>query len=187
ISGRALTGRANPIRIAVAGFGPIAVIGVTGALLMGLVTWVLLGLNPVHPGYFIALLIVTSLSFTSLAYALRVAIGSPQTAVFLVALILQLPSAGGTFPVAMLGNFYQLLSYIAPMTYSIQAFRVAISGGSDFTYWKSMAALIGILLVSIAVVVGFIYRRQRFRMRDLHPPMVTSSSTADYAFSVRAR
>lgn len=187
ISGRALTGRASPLRIATVGFGPVGLIGIVGAMLMGLGVWALLGLDPVHPGLFVLLLATASLSFMALAYWIRLLMGSPQTAVFLIALILQLPASGGTFPVAMLNDFYQGLAVIAPMRYSVDAFRVAISGGSMTTYWVSLAVLAGILVVSLALTAWLVWRRQIFRMRDLHPPMVTSTSTADYAFSVRPR
>lgn len=187
ISGRALTGRASALRTALFGYGPVAVVAVTGALIMGYGVWLLLGLNPVHPWLFLLLLIVASLCFSGLAYVVRLVFGSPQTAIFLVALILQLPASGGTFPVAMLTPFYQALAVISPLHYSVDAFRVVISGGNPAVYWGSLAVLAGIFAVSLGAMWRLVHRRKVFSMRDLHPPMVTSNTTADYAFSVRPR
>lgn len=187
ISGRALTGRGNALRIAATGLGPIAAIGLLASWLMGLGLWFFLGLDPVHPGLFFLLLTVSSLSFLSLAYVFRVLMGSPQTALFLVWLIIQIPSSGGTFPVQMLPSLFQYLAPISPMWYSVTAFRVTISGGSMATYWGCIGALTLALVVAVTGSVLLIRRRQRFRMRDLHPPMITSESTADYAFSIRPR
>lgn len=187
ISGRALTGRGNPLRIAATGLVPICAIALCAAWIMGLGLWFLLGLDPVHPGLFLLLLTVASLAFMALAYVFRVIMGSVQTALFLVWLIIQLPACGGTFPVQMLPPLFQFLAPLSPMWYSVTAFRVTISGGQLSTYWMCMGAMAVMLVVSVLGSVLLVRRRQRFRMRDLHPPMVTSSSTADYAFSVRPR
>ncbi len=187
ISGRALTGRANPLRITMLGFGPVATIGLAGALLMGLSVWVTLGLDPVHPWQFLLLLAVTALSFMAPAYLLRLIFGSPQTAVYLILLILQLPACGGTFPPVLLPEIYQKLAVVSPMKYSVDAFRVAISGGLPGTYWGAIAVLVGIIVVCLGLIVVLVSRRRQFRIDDLHPAMVTSTSTADYAFSVRPR
>lgn len=187
ISGRALSGRANPLRITLTGLGPILAISVGGAWIMAFGLWAGLGLDPVHPWLYLLLVTVASAAFVSLAYVIRLVLGSPQTAVFLVWLILQLPSSGGTFPVQMLPSFFRALVPVSPMWYSVTAFRVTISGGQMGTYWMCTGVLFGIMVVSTALAVLLVRRRQRLRMRDLHPPMVTSESTADYAFSVRPR
>ncbi|WP_250505962.1 YhgE/Pip family protein [Bowdeniella massiliensis] len=187
ISGRALSSRARPARLAFFGFGPVGAIALIGGLIMGLGVWALLGLDPVHPILYLLLIAVTSLSFMALGYWIRLLLGSPQTALFLVLLILQLPASGGTFPPQMLGPFYQFIAKISPMKYSVDAFRVAISGGAMSTYWLSLGILAAILAGSLVITWYLVKKRQIFRMRDLHPPMVTSTSTADYAFSVRPR
>lgn len=175
------------MRLAFFGFGPVATIGLCGALIMAVGTWLLLGVDPIHPGLYVLVVAIASLSFMALGYAVRLLIGSPQTAVFLILLILQLPACGGIFPVSMLAPFYQIISVVAPMKYSVDALRVAISGGNLGIYWISCAILAGILAASLLVIRHLVKKRQIFRMRDLHPPMVTSTSTADYAFSVRPR
>ena len=186
-TGRALTSRAGSRRVALAGFAPLAAVGVAGSLLMGLGVWALLGLDPVHPGLFLLLLVLASLTFMSLAHWLRLLLGSPQTAIFLILLIMQLPASGGTFPVTMLNSFYQGFAAIAPMRYTVDAFRVVISGGQLDIYWRSVSLLALSLVLSMLLIRFLVERRQQFRMRDLHPPMITSTFTGDHAFSVRAR
>lgn len=187
VSGRALVGRASALRAALGGFGAVGTLALTGATLLGVGCWALLGLDPVHPWLFFLLLYMASLAFMALGYCARLAIGSPQTAIFLIALIVQLPACGGTFPIDMLGPVYRTIGAIAPMRYSVDAFRVAISGGNASVYWGSLAILGVILTTSLAVTWWLVHRRRRFRMRDLHPPMVTSSSTSDNAFAVKPR
>lgn len=187
LSGRAAVARASTLRTLVFGFGTIMGVGLVGSLLMGYGVWLWLGLNPVHGWLYLLLLLLVPVSFFSLGYAVRLLIGAPQSAVFLVWLILQLPASGGTFPVAMLQPFYQALSIVSPMRYSVDAFRVVISGGTAFQYWGSVAVLFGIAVLSLAASYYLVHKRKQFRMRDLHPPMITSASTGDYSFSVRPR
>lgn len=187
ISGRALTSRGSTLRTALFGFGPVATVGIVGALVMGLGLWPLLGIDPIHPWLYILLLVVTAISFMGLAYAVRLGLGSPQTAIFLVALILQLPACGGTFPISMLSKFWQALGVISPMRYSVDAFRVAISGGSMATYWGAIAVLGAIAAVSLVLTFWLVRRRELFRMRDLHPPLATGPSAGENAFMVRPR
>ena len=186
-SGRAMTGRANALSIALVGFGPLAVIALVGAYIMAFGVWLTLGLDPVHPWYFIGFVTLTSLSWMMLAFWMRLIFGSPQTAIFLILLVLQLPTCGGTFPVTMLPPVYQKLAVVMPMKYSVDAFRVLISGGPMSTMALGFAVEGGILIISTIITLALVHRHKLFRMRDLHPPMITSTSTADFAFSVRPR
>ena len=186
-SGRAMTGRANSLSIALVGFGPLAVIALAGAYIMAFGVWLALGLDPVHPWYFIGFVTLTSLAWMMLAFWMRLLFGSPQTAIFLILLVLQLPTCGGTFPVTMLPSVYQKLSVIMPMKYSVDAFRVLISGGPMSTLALGFAVEGGVLVISTIITLALVHRHKLFRMRDLHPPMITSTSTADFAFSVRPR
>lgn len=186
-SGRAMAGRTNSFLISLVGFGPLAVIALASTYIMAFGVWLTLGLDPIHPWLFIAFITLTSLSWMMFAFWLRLLFGSPQTAIFLILLVLQLPTCGGTFPVTMLSPFYQKLSIIMPMKYSVDAFRVLISGGQTSVLATAFAVEGGILLVSTIITLTMVHRHKLFRMRDLHPPMITSRSTADFAFSVRPR
>ncbi|WP_130865454.1 YhgE/Pip domain-containing protein [Acidipropionibacterium timonense] len=186
-SGRALAGRANSLKLLLTGYGPAAIVALTGSLLMALGVWFALGLDPVHPWLFLLFVVVTCLAWMAMAHGLRMVFGSPQTAIFLILLVLQLPTCGGTFPVAMLPTIYRKLSVIMPMKYAVDAFRIVISGGPMSNFVIALAVQVGILALSLLGIAILVHRHKRFRMRDLHPPMVTSTSTADFAFSVRPR
>ncbi|WP_174511424.1 hypothetical protein, partial [Methylocella tundrae] len=62
-----------------------------------------------------------------------------------------------------------------------------ISGGPMSTLALGFAVEGGILVISTIITLVLVHRHKLFRMRDLHPPMITSTSTADFAFSVRPR
>lgn len=171
ITGRALAGRASPVRLALTGWLPIGGIAVAGGLLMAGIVWATLGLDPVHPFLFLTLLVLAACCFSAIAHLLRTALGEAGTSLLLVVLILQLASTGGTYPTALLPEFFAAISPFMPMTYLIDAFRVTISGGELTHLARDMAVLFGILVVTHALVVLVVRRRQAFTMEDLHPSL----------------
>ena len=174
ITGRALAGRASPVRLALTGWLPVGGIAVVGGLLMAGVVWVLLGLNPVHPFLFLALLVLAACCFSAIAQLLRTALGEAGSPLLLVLLILQLASTGGTYPTPLLPGFFAALSPFMPMTYLIDGFRVVISGGELTHLARDAAVLLAIVVVTHALSVLVVRRRQGFTVKDLHPPLAAA-------------
>ena len=170
ISGRLLAGRRNPVAIALAAWLPVGIVAVGGGLLM-LAATLPLGLAPVHPVRAVALTVLVAVVFSLIAHLVQTALGTPGSAVLLVLLILQLASTGGTYPAEVLPGFFQALHPFMPMSYSIEAFRNAISGGLDQRFWVPVVVLMGIGAAALALDVLVVRRRRRFRMKDLHPAL----------------
>lgn len=170
VSGRLLAGRRQPLLLAISAWLPVGVLAVAGGLLM-LAATVPLGIAPVHPVHAVVLVVLVAVVFSVFAHLLQTALGTPGSALLLVTLILQLASAGGTYPAAVLPGFFRWISPAMPMSHSIEAFRYAVSGGLPSQYWGGVAFLAvfgaAALLLDMAVVRG----RQRFRMQDLHPAL----------------
>lgn len=81
--------------------------------------------------------------------------GNPGRFIAVIILVLQLGASGGTFPLELLPNFYQVIHGALPMTYSINGFRAVISNG-DFGYmWQMAGVLIGIALVMILLSITY--------------------------------
>lgn len=171
ISSRVLAGRLYPLRAAIAAWVPIGTVAVAGALIMLGVTWWSLGLDPVNPTATIGLTVLAALVFSGIAHCLRTALGLPGSAALLIWLVLQLSSTGGTYPAAVLPPFFQAIQPFMPITYTIDAYRVAISGGLWGHFVTDVVILLGIGAVAMAVDVWAVMHRQRFRMADLHPPL----------------
>jgi putative membrane protein len=58
------------------------------------------------------------------------------------------------------------------MTYLIDGYRVAISGGELGHFLRDVLVLVAVALGALALVVLTVHRRKQFSMRDLHPPLV---------------
>ena len=112
ITARALAGRGSPVRHALAGWLPIGAIAVVGGWLMVGVVWLALGLDPVQPLPFLGLVTLAAICFSAIAHLLRTALGTPGSSLLLVWLILQLTSAGGTYPAPVLPGFFAAIGAV---------------------------------------------------------------------------
>lgn len=171
ITGRAIVGRASDLRIALTAWLPLGGISVVAGWLMLATSWAFLGLDPVHPWLAITLVTVVALAFSAVAHLLRTALGLVATAAMLVLLIIQLTSAGGTYPPELLPPFFAAIGHVMPMTYTIDAFRIAISGGLMSKFLRDLL-LMGVLYAScLALLVMVVHAKRRFRVADLHPAL----------------
>ncbi|MFT3876264.1 MAG: YhgE/Pip domain-containing protein [Propioniciclava sp.] len=169
ITGRVIAGRASDLRIAITAWLPLAGISVGAGWLMLAAAWIGLGLDPVHPVLMIVTVTVVALAFSSVAHLLRTALGLVSTAALLVLLIIQLTAAGGTYPPELLPPFFASIGHLMPMTYTIDAFRIVISGGLMSSLVRDLT-LMGVLAAScLALLVLVVHRKRRFSMTDLHP------------------
>ena len=171
ISGRALAGRGNPIRLALTGWLPIGTIAVLAGWIMVGVVWAFLGLDPIHGLMLLGMVTLGAVCFSAIAHLLRTALGAAGTSILLVWLILQLASTGGTFPAPLLPPFFAAISHVMPMTYLIDAFRITISGGLMQHLVRDVVVLGLGALLALGLCVLVVRRRQQFTMDDLHPPL----------------
>ena len=116
--------------------------------------------------------IIGAITFSAVAHLLRTALGTVGSSLLLVGLILQLAAAGGTYPAAVLPTFFAALHPFLPMTYLVDAFRVAISGGLAAHVVRDVAVLAGVAAAALGLLVATVARRKAFSMKDLHPPLV---------------
>ncbi|WP_375424699.1 YhgE/Pip family protein [uncultured Friedmanniella sp.] len=172
ISGRALAGRATSLRLAMTAWLPIGAIAVAAGWLMVGVVWAALGLDPVHPVLVMTLAALAAVCFSAIAHLLRTALGTPGSSLLLVLLILQLTAGGGTYPAPLLPGFFAALHPFLPMSYQIDAYRVAISGGELSHLVRDVGVLAGVAAVALSLTVVTVHRRKQLSMRDLHPPLV---------------
>ncbi|MFT3888259.1 MAG: YhgE/Pip domain-containing protein [Arachnia sp.] len=170
ITGRVLAARGSDLRIALTAWASLAATSVVASWIMLGIAWLGLGLDPVHPWLAILLTTLVALAFSAVAHLLRTWLGLVATAGMLILLIIQLTAAGGTYPPELLPPFFAALGHFMPMRYSIEAFRIAISGGTMNRFVLDVALLALLLVSAIGLLVLVVHKRRRFSMKDLHPP-----------------
>lgn len=116
ISGRALAGRARAARLALSGWVPVAGLATVGSLILFVVAWFALGLNPVHVAASIGVVTLAALCFSAIAHVLRNALGTVGSAVALVLLMVQLAACGGLYPVQTLPAPLRVIHPAIPMS-----------------------------------------------------------------------
>lgn len=115
-----------------------------------------LGLQPDNPVQFVLLSVVTSMAYMSIVTLLAVALDNVGRFIAMLLLVLQLGSAEGVFPIVLSPVFFQIIHPFVPMTYSIYAFREAISSGvGTDVYWKNTGVLLAIIVVMNLLMMLF--------------------------------
>ncbi|MBR0120123.1 MAG: YhgE/Pip family protein, partial [Eubacterium sp.] len=122
-------------------------ITVVGALLF-------VGIQCEHPLLLLVAMSFTSFTFTILNYALTFAFGAVGEAVIVVVMVLQVAGSGGTFPVDVLPDFYNMLYKYMPFVYSTNAAKEAIAGTYGSFYADNLMVLF--IYVGVALIIGLL-------------------------------
>ncbi|WP_236652120.1 YhgE/Pip domain-containing protein [Streptacidiphilus neutrinimicus] len=159
-------------RAALAGWLPAVAIGVAqvGALLA--VLHFALGLDLARPAAAIGFLLLTSASFAAVLQCVNAVFGTRGRVIGLAILMLQLTSAGGTYPVQTSPGFFGTIHPYLPMTWVVDGLRRLISGGDLTVVWQGTAVLAAFLVASLAGTVLAARRRQMWTVASLHPELV---------------
>lgn len=116
-----------------------------------------LGLHPDNFGQFVFLSIITSITYMSIISLLVLALDNVGRFLAMLLLVLQLGSAEGVFPIVLSSPFFQAVNPFVPMTFSIHAYREAISSGLGTTvYWSNVGVLLTIIVaVNLLMIIFF--------------------------------
>ena len=134
-----------------------AAVAIGQALVLAAIMVFGLGLHPDNPGQFILLTIVTSLTYMSIITALAIAFDNIGRFLAMLLLVLQLGAAGGVFPIILSPGFFQAVNPFVPMTYSIYAFREAVSSGlGAHVFWSNLTILVVIGLAANLLLLLFL-------------------------------
>lgn len=160
LSRRALTAGKRAWKAVLAGWLPVAGMGIAQMVILYLVVTFAVGLHPAHPLATFGFLALASVAFIGLLQGLNALFGAIGKFLGLLLLILQLVSAGGTFPWQTIPNALYPLHYVLPMTYVVDGLRHLIYGGGLTGVGVDAAVLVGWLLFGLLLSL-VAARRQR--------------------------
>ena len=170
ISQRALAAPVRVTRVVLAGIVPALIIGTAQVALLVAVLLLGLGLATSHVVAFVGFALLVSAAFIALQQAIYVWFGtSVGRLIVLVLLMLQLTSAGGTYPAALSPGFFQSLHAALPMTQVVTGFREAITGSLGQPFATAVASLAALALGSVVVAIVGASRNRVWTMGRLHP------------------
>ncbi|MGV4982761.1 YhgE/Pip family protein [Streptomyces sp. NRAIS4] len=168
---RALAAGSPAWRIALAGWLPVAALGVlqVGAL-MAVLHWAI-GLQMLRAAGTIGFLCLVTACFAAIVQWLNARFGAAGRILVLALLMLQLTSAGGTYPVQTSPGFFNAIHPFLPMSYIVGALRRLITGGGLGPVWQACAVLAAFTAGALALTALAARRRQVWTLDRLHPEL----------------
>ena len=168
---RALAVGAPSWRIAFAGWLPVAAIGLLQVVaLMAVLHW-RLGLEMTHAAGTMGFLALVTCCFAAIVQWLNARFGAAGRILVLAALMLQLTSAGGTYPVQTSPGFFGAIHPYLPMTYVVDGLRRLITGGGLGPVWQGCVVLSAFTAGALALTALAARRKQVWTVDRLHPEL----------------
>ncbi|MFF7275971.1 YhgE/Pip domain-containing protein [Streptomyces griseorubiginosus] len=168
---RALAAGAAAWRIALAGWLPVVAIGVLQTVaLMSVLHWAV-GLQMARAAGTVGFLFLVTACFAAIVQWLNARFGAAGRILVLALLMLQLTSAGGTYPVQTSPGFFNALHPFLPMSYVVEALRRLITGGGLAPVWHACVVLLAFTAGALALTAVSARRRQVWTLDRLHPEL----------------
>ncbi|MEW2399124.1 YhgE/Pip domain-containing protein [Streptomyces sp. NPDC046862] len=168
---RALAVGASAWRIALAGWLPVAALGVLQTVaLMAVLHWAV-GLEPARAAGTVGFLFLVTACFAAIVQWLNARFGAAGRILVLALLMLQLTSAGGTYPVQTSPDFFNAIHPFLPMSHVVEALRRLITGGGLSPVWQACAVLVAFTAGALALTAVSARRRQVWTLDRLHPEL----------------
>ncbi|KAF3464958.1 YhgE/Pip domain-containing protein [Streptomyces sp. Tu 3180] len=168
---RALALGASALRIALAGWLPVVAIGVLQTVaLMSVLHWAV-GLQMARAAGTVGFLFLVTACFAAIVQWLNARFGAAGRILVLALLMLQLTSAGGTYPIQTSPAFFNALHPFLPMSHVVEALRRLITGGGLAPVWQACAVLTAFTVGALALTTLSARRRQVWTMDRLHPEL----------------
>jgi putative membrane protein len=171
VAGEALASGLRSPTVAMAAWLPAAMVGTVAATVLFAIAELGLGLDADQPLLLLGLLWLTIWTFTAIDHALRLSFGVVGDVLSLVLLVMQLGGAGGLYPLQISPEIFQVLHPILPMTYTIDAFRYAISGGETAHLARDLAVIAGFLAGALSGSLAAVARQRQWTLARLKPEL----------------
>jgi len=134
-----------------------ATVGILQTLVVTLGDMFLLDVNVSAPFWFVVFGLLISFVFMSVVYTVVSVFGDVGKSMAIVLLVLQIAGSGGTYPVALLPEFFQTINPFLPFTYAVDLMREAVGG----IVWERAARdIIFLSLVSVVFILfGALFKK----------------------------
>ncbi|MGW5677144.1 YhgE/Pip family protein [Streptomyces sp. NPDC003860] len=168
---RALAAGASAWRIALAGWLPVVAIGLVQVAALMSVLHFGLGLDAANGAATVAFLALVIGCFAAIIQWLNARFGAAGRILVLAVLMLQLTSAGGTYPVQTSPGFFNAIHPFLPMSYVVEALRRLITGGGLEPVWQATAVLVAFTAAALALTALSARQKQVWTLDRLHPEL----------------
>ncbi|MCC2333142.1 YhgE/Pip domain-containing protein [Cellulomonas wangsupingiae] len=172
MSQRALAAGAPAWQTAVGGWLPAAVLGAAQVAVMTTLVAFALDIRPVHGGWTVVLLLLASGAFVAILQALNVWWGVVGEFLGLVLMLVQLVTAGGTFPWQTIPEPLLSVHRLLPMSYTVEGLRQTLYGGDLAIAARDAGVLAAVLVAALLATTWAAHRRRTWTPQRLQPELV---------------
>ncbi|MBD5786187.1 YhgE/Pip domain-containing protein [Cellulosimicrobium terreum] len=172
LSTRALAAGRSGLAAALGGWLTPAAIGVVQVAAMFAVTKFALDIDPVHGVGTALFLVLVSATFVAILQALNVWLGAAGQFLGLILMLVQLVTAGGTFPWQTIPQPLQGMHRFLPMTYAVEGLRQLLYGGNLATVARDVTVLAVVLGGALALTTLAARRQRVWTLTKLQPELV---------------
>ena len=123
----------------------------SGAILVALLM-LINGMQPLYVSRTFALAIMTAFTFTCIIYFFNVLLGKVGSFLLIVLLVLQLGSAGGTYPLDLSPSIFRTLKPFFPFSYAVDGFRMTIATGESITSVMLILGAFALVFATLSVI-----------------------------------
>ena len=154
-------------------FGVFAFVSLCQTTVLALGNMLFLQVQVSNPLLYLICFWLAGLVFTFIIYSLVVSFANLGKAIAVFLLIIQVTSGGGSFPLQMLPDFFQVLSPFLPATHVINAMRAAMMGVYMNDFWIEIGLLL--LFVVPFLLLGLVFRKPLMRFLNWYIEKVEES------------
>ncbi len=157
-------------------FGCLSLMSTMQTVLMTLGNLLFLGVQAVHPLFYLLCMWVSGQVFTFIIYALVLSFANLGKAIAVLFLIMQVTAGGGSFPLQLMPKPFLWVSPYMPARHTIDAMRAAMMGIYQNDYWFAMGKLV--LFLIPAALLGLALRKPLERFLQWYLRQVDASKLA---------
>ena len=171
LSNRAIAANQSPLRVALGGWYPPVLVGLVQMSLALLVVVAAVGIRPAHVVPTLLFMMLVSATFIAVVHALNAWLGPAGQFLGLALMVLQLVTAGGTFPWQTIPTPLHGLHHALPMSYAVDGLRQLMYGGLSGLAWHDVVVLIAWLVGALALTSLAAHRRRYWTTSRIKPEL----------------
>ncbi len=171
LSTRALAADQTPLRVALGGWLPPALLGLAQMAVVLTVVTLGVGISAGHVAPTLAFLVLVSVTFVAIVHALNAWLGPAGQFLGLALMVVQLVTAGGTFPWQTIPEPLHPVHHALPMSYAVDGLRQLMYGGLSSLAWHDVVVLLAWLVAALAITSLAARRRRQWTVSRIQPEL----------------